>query len=896
MTGYGTPSVAVATTPTVISTFFSHLFARRKRKHATKKSLESGGPGGGPENQLSYEEGLKVVRRFLDFASHHGVEEVQGFTAMWVPTPHWVKKDVVTIPDSIIRDAEDYLSKHLATYGPHGAEGGGLKLVGGEKWWRVRRRPLEGEWIEMQKDYLKRSAKKAANKPAAPPPSSTTVAWNNVKYLPHRGHTVGSVKDSSGGEVLDDRVILYIHGGAFFFSSLETHRYQVQRHVRKAGARAFSPAYRLSPQYPFPCGLLDSLAAYLYLITPPPGAHQPILPTNIIFMGDSAGGGMIVSLLILIREMGLPMPAGASLISPWVDLTHSMPSIGGWDGGDFIPSSGFHYKPSCAWPPLPGGGVDITMPDGTHRHVDEQVQMYCPNDLLTHPLVSPVNQGSLGGLCPLLIIGGGAELLRDEIIYLAHKAAEPTKYPPSSATLAQYPEQEALVDKYKPTKVHLQIYEGCCHVVPTMSWTKSAKYMYRACASFNIWAFTAAHKALERKLEPKKSQASLRPSEKPTPTPSLKKHRSLASLFQPSRANTGSSGDSAPTPPPLSIPSSNALSGTTSSRSPSTHSPSTGVTSPPSSRPSGIDLTQPIISSAAASAANVEPIDASDVQSEAESDSDSASLSSAYSSASQDEAGEPRVPATGIVTVSGSEPLVGNVVLVCERVSTHGKIRPFEPAESVPALQPSLREHIGQIHGSGAIQKWLAKRALWDDKYSKELVKWREIKRVDREQAEKGGFLTRDLQGEKPPLGAVVGIWDKELARQVGRSVDEVSTKTSAGMGLWVKWGTKADKEHADRGELREIKSRADEETRLQAIQSRASHLTRAEAGPYGDAQHATGTQGEQHRQMFVDGAGVGGRPRAMTQEPGVILEENAVEVESERGVRVDEGAGETRG
>lgn len=49
---------------------------------------------------------------------------------------------------------------------------------------------------------------------------------------------------------------------------------------------------------------------------------------------------MAVSLLIIIREMGLPMPAGASLISPWVDLTHSMPSIGGWDGGDFIPNTG----------------------------------------------------------------------------------------------------------------------------------------------------------------------------------------------------------------------------------------------------------------------------------------------------------------------------------------------------------------------------------------------------------------------------------------------------------------------------------------------------------------------------------------------------------------------------
>ena len=85
MPQFGTPSVAVATTPTVISTFFSHLFARKSRKANSKKSLTDGGPGGGPENELSYEEGLKVVRRFLEFASHHGVEEVQAFTAMRVP-------------------------------------------------------------------------------------------------------------------------------------------------------------------------------------------------------------------------------------------------------------------------------------------------------------------------------------------------------------------------------------------------------------------------------------------------------------------------------------------------------------------------------------------------------------------------------------------------------------------------------------------------------------------------------------------------------------------------------------------------------------------------------------------------------------------------------------------
>lgn len=124
---------------------------------------------------------------------------------------------------------------------------------------------------------------------------------------------------------------------------------------------------------------------------------------------------MCMSLLVVIREMGLPMPAAASLMSPWVDLTHSMPSIQEWDGGDYIPSVGFHYKPSLVWPPIPGDGIEILMEDGTKKIMPEQIQLYwyvaisrftdiSPNSLLTHPLVSPINQGSLGGLCPLYIV------------------------------------------------------------------------------------------------------------------------------------------------------------------------------------------------------------------------------------------------------------------------------------------------------------------------------------------------------------------------------------------------------------------------------------------------------------------------------------------------------------
>ena len=85
---------------------------------------------------------------------------------------------------------------------------------------------------------------------------------------------------------------------------------------------------------------------------------------------------------------------------------------------------------------LPGLSDNLSiMLDGQKVDIREQIQMYTPNELLSHPLVSPVMQPSLGGLPPMLIQVGGAELLRDEQIYLAHKAANPKAYPPSDAVM-----------------------------------------------------------------------------------------------------------------------------------------------------------------------------------------------------------------------------------------------------------------------------------------------------------------------------------------------------------------------------------------------------------------------------------------------------------------------------
>lgn len=270
-------------------------------------------------------------------------------------------------------------------------------------------------------------------------------------------------------------------------------------------------------------------------------------------------------MLVVMRDCGIPLPAGAVLISPWVDLTHSFPSVAGDNPLDYIPPHGFHQRPSPSWPPpttddmlameeavvkkmanndhasfpqeseadavqgfhvdhnpdagtqnqtaatgtatndgtgpnantVPGAGHELSiMIDGNLIQIKDQIQMYASNQLMSHPLVSPALQPSLGGLPPLLIMVGGGEMLRDEQIYVAHKAAHPSKYPPGDAFLDDSPHDHNRnqVNRWKPTDVQLQVWDDLCHVAPTLSFTRPAKYMYRSIAQFGAWALARAQK------------------------------------------------------------------------------------------------------------------------------------------------------------------------------------------------------------------------------------------------------------------------------------------------------------------------------------------------------------------------------------------------------------------
>lgn len=103
---------------------------------------------------------------------------------------------------------------------------------------------------------------------------------------------------------------------------------QLSQFVSYAPSRGLADHLAEAPQYPFPCAIQDCLAAYLYLVNPPPGAkHTPISPKNIVIAGDSAGGGLTLALLQILRDTpGLELPAGACLISP-VSLCPSFDAV-----------------------------------------------------------------------------------------------------------------------------------------------------------------------------------------------------------------------------------------------------------------------------------------------------------------------------------------------------------------------------------------------------------------------------------------------------------------------------------------------------------------------------------------------------------------------------------------
>jgi epsilon-lactone hydrolase len=183
--------------------------------------------------------------------------------------------------------------------------------------------------------------------------------------------------------------LLYLHGGAYMLGSAFGYRHLCAALALAAGAAALMPDYRLAPEHPYPAGLDDALTAYRWLL------DRGIDPSTITIAGDSSGGGMTMSVLLAIRRDGLPLPGGAVLMCPWVDLTCDI---------------------QAGRSPEPQPVIAVEM----GRRI---AAAYLDGHSIDDPVVSPLT-ADLAGLPPLLIQAATGDDRCDEAQALAARAAE----------------------------------------------------------------------------------------------------------------------------------------------------------------------------------------------------------------------------------------------------------------------------------------------------------------------------------------------------------------------------------------------------------------------------------------------------------------------------------------
>jgi monoterpene epsilon-lactone hydrolase len=216
---------------------------------------------------------------------------------------------------------------------------------------------------------------------AQPLPADVTVTAGTLGGVPTAEITIAGIEPG--------HVVLYFHGGvyvigdAFLAADLAS---QVGRRVR---AKVVSVDYRLAPENPYPAAGDDALAAYEALL------QSGVDASNIVFAGESAGGGLAVATLIDARDHGLPLPAAAFVMSPMTDLT------------------------------LAGRTMETRReadPLFTRELLQERVNDYTAGQDAALPLMSPIF-ADLSGLPPLIIQAGTHEVLLDDAVRLAGQAA-----------------------------------------------------------------------------------------------------------------------------------------------------------------------------------------------------------------------------------------------------------------------------------------------------------------------------------------------------------------------------------------------------------------------------------------------------------------------------------------
>nr|WP_215725225.1 alpha/beta hydrolase [Anaerobutyricum hallii] len=218
---------------------------------------------------------------------------------------------------------------------------------------------------------------------------------NSLEYL--KTDDSNMPEDRAGKEDTAERlltenreVVLQLHGGGYIGKMKNAYRDFAVLYARMPGERAvLSVDYRVAPEDPYPAALEDAYAAYQWLL------EMGCRGSQIIVVGDSAGGGLALALGLYLKDKGEPLPKKLVLMSPWTDLA----------------ATGDSYETNFEKDPLFGNTTDSMIYSNAY---------YGENDPKT-PYISPL-YGNYEGFPPMLFQVGGAEMLLSDSARAAKKA------------------------------------------------------------------------------------------------------------------------------------------------------------------------------------------------------------------------------------------------------------------------------------------------------------------------------------------------------------------------------------------------------------------------------------------------------------------------------------------
>ncbi len=214
-----------------------------------------------------------------------------------------------------------------------------------------------------------------------PLPADVTVTAAALGGVPTAEITIDGIEPR--------HVVLYFHGGVYVIGDAFQAAGLASQVGRRIGAKVISVDYRLAPEHPYPAAVDDALAAYEALL------RGGTAPSDIAFAGESAGGGLAIATLVNARDHGLPLPAAAFVMSPYVDLTLAGATMESKREAD---------------------------PLFTPEAFQARVTDYTSGQDAALGLISPIF-AELSGLPPLIIQAGTHEVLLDDAIRLARAAA-----------------------------------------------------------------------------------------------------------------------------------------------------------------------------------------------------------------------------------------------------------------------------------------------------------------------------------------------------------------------------------------------------------------------------------------------------------------------------------------